>query len=244
MDPHALLPALATAGVLGVLHGLEPDHAAGIASLTGEAEDRRLSALLGACFAVGHVALVVAWVLIAYAVVGLTGVPEAFDLVGTTVVGLLLVGLSAALGIAGARRVVHAHRHRHGVEGPAHVHLHAHGPAWLPPLDVSPSHDHDHSVRTFLTVGLVGALFTLSPPLSMIAFISVIVPTSPIAGVLLALGAYAVAIVGTMAVIGGGIGTAFGVLRSRGERFHGASEILAAVVVFAFGINLLWQQFL
>ena len=40
--------ALLTAGVLGVTHAIEPDHVAGIASLTGRYGDSRLSALVGA----------------------------------------------------------------------------------------------------------------------------------------------------------------------------------------------------
>ena len=46
--------ALLTAGVLGTTHGIEPDHVAGIAALTHEAADPKLSALVGGCFAAGH----------------------------------------------------------------------------------------------------------------------------------------------------------------------------------------------
>ena len=51
--------ALATAAVLGVMHAVEPDHVAGIASVFDRYETSHRSALVGACFALGHVALVV-----------------------------------------------------------------------------------------------------------------------------------------------------------------------------------------
>ena len=56
-----LVGALVTASVLGVTHAVEPDHVAGIASLTGRFGDARLSALVGVWFSLGHVALVVGW---------------------------------------------------------------------------------------------------------------------------------------------------------------------------------------
>lgn len=55
-----VVAALTTPGLLGVTHAVEPDHVAGISSLTSEYADARLSALVSACFSLGHVALVVA----------------------------------------------------------------------------------------------------------------------------------------------------------------------------------------
>jgi nickel/cobalt exporter len=67
------LGVLATASLLGVTHALEPDHVAGIYSLTGQYGDSRLSALAGVCFSLGHVALVVCWLVVAHLLLGVLG---------------------------------------------------------------------------------------------------------------------------------------------------------------------------
>lgn len=240
MDLSTLIPVVATAGTLGVLHGIEPDHAAGIASMTSDAGDSKRSALLGACFAIGHVFLVVIWVALAYALLDMASVSQTFDLVGPIVVGILLLVLSGVLAITGLRKLVHTHEHHH--DGTGHTHLHLHLPRWLPfaAPHVGSAHQHDHSLRTYLTIGAVGALFTLSPPVSMLAFISAVVPSTTGSMVMLAVLAYALTIVSTMAAIGGGIGTLFKRLRGRSQVVHAASQVIAAAVVFVFATTLLW----
>lgn len=51
---------MATAALLGITHGLEPDHLAGISLLAGR--DVRGAARVGATFGMGHVTLVACWV--------------------------------------------------------------------------------------------------------------------------------------------------------------------------------------
>ena len=55
------------------------------------------------------------------------------------------------------------------------------------------------------TAGVVGALFTLSPPLSMIAFAATLFPADPEL-VAVAVAAYAVVITATMSALGAGVG--------------------------------------
>ena len=55
------------------------------------------------------------------------------------------------------------------------------------------------------TAGVVGALFTLSPPLSMIAFAATLFPADPEL-VAVAVAAYAVIITATMSALGAGVG--------------------------------------
>lgn len=64
----------------------------------------------------------------------------------------------------------------------------------------------------------------------MIAFVTVAMGKhwTLVAGAVLA---YAVAIVSTMAVIGGGAGTLFQVTKSRGQTVHAASQVIASVAV-------------
>lgn len=220
------LGALTTAGVLGVTHALEPDHVAGISSLTGRYGDSRLSALVGVCFGAGHVALVVAWLALSYLVLERMGYPPMLDTVATVVVGIALGVLGAALAVQGYRAAARSHGHGdHGHEDSA-PHLH---------LPFVGDDGHRHTTRTYLKTGLVGALFTLSPPLSMIAFLGSVLPSLGLGVAALAVLAYAVGITATMATIGAGVGSAFGLADGHG-RTAGLLRLAAGLLVLAFAL--------
>jgi ABC-type nickel/cobalt efflux system permease component RcnA len=243
--------SLFTAAVLGVTHGIEPDHVAGITALTHEVRDPTVSALVGGCFATGHALLVVAWVVAADALFGTTAFPPAFAQFGTLFVGILLALLSLYLGLTGTRKLVHRHRHEHEHErkheheregagdGEPHSHYHLHLPASIrPTTDGHEAHAHRHTVFEYLKIGTLGALFTLSPPVSMIAFLSVTVPEggAPVLTAIVAV--YTVAIVATMTVVGGGAGSLFKFSKARGERLHAISQVAASVIVLGFAVNI------
>ena len=262
---------LFTAGVLGVTHGIEPDHAAGIASLTSDTGEAKRSALVGGCFAAGHVLLILVWIPVGYLLFGATSVPEATETVGTIVLGVVLVLLGGVLGVTGARTFVHTHGHSHASDegdrrhrhrhlhlhsplsgnhrgssrdrGRGHDHGHTHDDGHEHDHDASetPAHTHEHTVRSYLEVGVVGALFTLSPPLSMLAFVSIVVGNTGIEGAILAVAIYAVTIVTTMASIGGGVGFVFGAASERSERAHASLQVGSAAIVFALGCYFLAQ---
>lgn len=240
MDPAVGLGLFVSAGVLGVTHGIEPDHVAGISALTHDASDPRLSALVGGCFAIGHAILVVAWIVIAYLLFGATSFPPLLEQFGLLVVGTVLALLSLYLGVTGTRRLLHRHEHEHG-DGP-HSHVHVHVP--IRPggaMADHGDHGHEHGVLEYLKIGTVGALFTLSPPVSMIAFISVVMSNRGgplVAGVVVA---YTVSIVATMAVVGGGAGSLFRVTKEKGARYHAAFQIVAAVLVLGVAVMLLLE---
>lgn len=252
MDMTVGVGLLLTAGALGITHGIEPDHVAGITALTHEAGDPKLSALVGGCFATGHALLVVLWIALAYLLFGTTSFPAVYEQFGMLFVGILLSLLSLYLGITGTRKLLHRHGHDHG-KG-LHAHYHVHLPASIRPStpdrdgdgDVDRieqeshgAHAHDHGVVEYLKIGTVGALFTLSPPVSMIAFISVAMSESGGALLVGVVATYAVSIVATMAAIGGGAGSLFRFSKARGERFHAISQVVASVLVLAFAVNLL-----
>lgn len=233
---------LLTAVVLGVTHGIEPDHVAGITALTHEAGDPRLSAIVGACFAVGHSLLVVLWIGIGWGILGLTAFPGAFERFGLLAVGFVLSILGLYLGLSGTRKLLHRHEHTHDARN--HVHYHLHLPAWLSSAvprsdDGGRDHGHDHGVVEYLKIGTVGALFTLSPPISMMAFISVVMSSAGVAEILLVIALYTVAIIATMTVVGGSAGTIFHGLKRDGEDLHAISQVLASVIVLIFAITVL-----
>lgn len=242
MTVSTALGAVAAAGVIGVTHALEPDHVAGISALTGGIDDSRLSAVVGGCFALGHVLLVVAWVVGAILLLGVTTFPPVLESVGLIAVGVLLVGLSALLGVSAARQLVHSHEHRHDGWVHAHFHLHRHGPD----RDHEPvaDHHHEHTLWEYLKIGTVGALFTLSPPISMIVFISVVVSNAPAAAVVAAVLAYAVSITATMSLVGYGAGTVYRLAHARGPRVHAALQLGVAGIVLVVAALLIGEHVL
>lgn len=239
-----IAPILFTAAVLGVTHGIEPDHAAGILSLTSESGDSRFAAVIGACFAIGHVILVGAWIGVAQLLLEATSFPKFVESFGTFVLGVVLVFLGGTIGLLARRKFVHTHEHSHEDEG-IHHHSHVH----LPIIgkdhhsSATPSLAHDHSIAEYLKIGIIGALFTLSPPLSMMAFISIVIADVGGVTVALVVGIYAITIILTMAVIGSGIGAFFTRMRERGQKIHTLAQLSAAVLVFLYGCYFLWQAF-
>ena len=227
-----VVAAVTTAGLLGVTHAVEPDHVAGIASLTGEYGDSRLSALVGACFSLGHVALVVAWLAVAWALLGRTEFPPVFDAVATVGVGAVLGLLGVAMALGGFRAVVRAGEHDHGDRTHSHPHLRLP----LPGLDPT---DHGHNAAAYLRTGLVGALFTLSPPVSMIVFAATLLPDFGGGVVALAVFAYGVAITATMSAVGAGAGAVLSATRQWDSRLHAAARVVAGVAVAALAGTLL-----
>lgn len=227
----ATVSALVTAGVLGITHAIEPDHVAGISSLTSEYGDARLSAVIGACFSLGHVALVVAWLGVASLALERTSFAPLLDTVGTLSVGVVLGSLGAAMAAGGLCRVVRTDEHAHGDVIHSHPHVHL-------PLPGFGGHDHDHDVRSYLGTGLVGALFTLSPPVSMIVFASTLLPDYGVTVVTSAVVTYGVAITATMSLLGAGAGALFGLTRERSVAFHGTAQLVVGLAVAAFAVSL------
>lgn len=224
--------ALVTAGVLGVTHAIEPDHVAGISSLTSEYGDSRLSALAGACFSLGHVALVVAWLVIASVLLKRTEFQAVYDAVGTIGVGVILGILGGTMAVGGLRRVVRTDEHDHDDRTHSHPHIQL-------PLTGGGPHEHDHDTVSYLKTGLIGALFTLSPPISMIVFSATLLPNYAPTIVGLAVLTYAVTITATMSALGAGAGALFGLVKGRSLAVHGAAQMVAGIVIVGLGVVLL-----
>jgi hypothetical protein len=237
-----LLGALVTAGVLGLTHAIEPDHVAGISSLTSEYRDSRLSAVVGACFSLGHVLLVVLWLSVAYLLVDSVTFDPIFAAVGTVGVGVILGVLGAAMVIGGLRVVLTTDEHEH--HGVTHSHLHLHLPRLLGVggrTGEDQGHEHGHGTIAYLKTGIVGALFTLSPPVSMIAFSSTLLSTSGPTVVSLAVVTYAIAITATMSLVGAGTGTLFDLTHKRGPAVYGVMQVVGGIAVAVLAASLLLE---
>ncbi|MFB6165745.1 MAG: hypothetical protein ABEJ31_11355 [Haloarculaceae archaeon] len=231
MSAASLLGALGTAGLLGLTHAVEPDHVAGISSLAGRTPDPRRSVVVGASFALGHVLLVVAWLALVAAVVHSGALPSGLDALGEASAATLLVVFGSAMAVSGFRAVVRTGSHSHGEVSHAHAHLHL-------PLPGFDAGEHDHGAVGILRTGVVGALFALSPPLSMLAFASALLPHYGAGVVTLAVCAYAVSITAAMGAIGAGTGSAFAAVERLDARTADLLRGVVGVAVVALALTV------
>ncbi|MFB6127339.1 MAG: hypothetical protein ABEJ79_08635 [Halolamina sp.] len=259
------LPILLAAATLGVTHGIEPDHAAGISALTGDADGPLEGALVGAVFAVGHVIVVVGWVAVLTVLgAGAGAAPAVLGRVGSLSAGTVLAGVAVLLAAAGSRRLrglvavpspatatgpvertlATAHRTLHGhshdgdrAHGGAGGRARGHGHGGSDDGD-DDAQSGDVSAPGLARTGAVGSLFALSPPVSMLVFVSAALPTAGPGGAVVGVAAYAVAITATLAVVGSGVGSVAAVADAGGRRLRAAFELGAAGVAFAVALSL------
>lgn len=211
------LGVVATAALLGATHAVEPDHLAGIVGVSGGAGGPR-GASVGAWFAAGHVVLVVGW--LALGTVFLDAFPAGTGPVGDATLGIVLLATGTLVG----RDAVRTYR----ATTPGR---HAHTTPLFARADGG-------SVR-FLGVGLVGAAFTLSPPLTMFGFLTGVLPRVGATGAWAAVGTYAVVIVTTMAAVGAVGGAGVGSLASHDRRLAAGGKAAASCVLAGLGVATL-----
>ncbi len=147
---------------LGLLHSLEPDHTAAMATLAGRRRSRWADFLDGASWGLGHtLALAGFGMLVLYA-----GelVPHWSERLLEAAAGMLLVGLGLWR-LRGAGCGLHRHRHRHGDIEHSHFHPHLRG--------IPHGHDQAHRAHSHapLWIGLLhglagsGAVLVVAPAL-------------------------------------------------------------------------------
>jgi nickel/cobalt exporter len=116
-----------------------------------------------------------------------------------------------------------------------HAHYHVHVPFGI---HDEHGHDHGHGGSEYLKMGVLGALFTLSPPVSMIAFLATVVPTVDAAVIWLAVGVYSLTIVLGMGVIGSGVSHVTSRLEQYGDRVHAALQLGTAGLLVVVAAHL------
>lgn len=108
--------------LLGLRHALDADHLAAISTVLAERPSFRASSAVGFWWGIGHTMtlLLVGAVVLAWDI----RIPERFELIAESGVGLLLIVLGGTLAwkLYRERWHVHSHHHDHG----PHVHLHSH----------------------------------------------------------------------------------------------------------------------
>jgi hypothetical protein len=116
------LPILGVGFLLGLRHALDADHLAAVSTVLAERPSLLASSAVGFWWGVGHTLtlMMVGTVVLTW---GLR-IPERFEALAESGVGLLLVVLGASLAIKLYRERWHLHSHRH--DGEKHLHLHSH----------------------------------------------------------------------------------------------------------------------
>ena len=108
--------------LLGLRHALDADHLAAISTVLAERPSFRASSAVGFWWGIGHTMtlLLVGAVVLAWDI----RIPERFELVAESGVGLLLIVLGGTLAWKLYRERWHVHSHHH--DDGLHVHLHSH----------------------------------------------------------------------------------------------------------------------
>ncbi len=152
---------------LGLLHSLEPDHAAAMATLAGRRRSRWADFLDGASWGLGHTLALASFGLLLLNAGEL--VPNWSERVLEAAAGMLLVGLGLRR-LRGAGRGLHHHRRRHGDVDHSHFHPHARG--------IRHSHDEAHRGHGHAPLG-IGLLHGLAGSGAVLVVAPALIVTSP-----------------------------------------------------------------
>jgi hypothetical protein len=206
--------------LLGLMHGLQPDHAAAATAMgarRGAAAWRAAARLAG-----GHAAALLLLTLLLSRVPSarLTQVEKASGIAG----GLTLaaIGIVLVFQAIRSRYVLHAHAHRHGAKDHAHLHTH--------PLEEMTRHEHGHLssiVGVGFLLGMTGARGLAMMLPNMMGPSSVLVP--------IALYATGVA-AGSMLV-----SAAIDLMRARLVALGRWLDLGSGLAAVWFGVRIAWQ---
>jgi hypothetical protein len=108
--------------LLGLRHALDADHLAAVSTVLAERPSFRASSAVGLWWGIGHTLtlMIVGSIVLAW---GLR-IPEGFEVIAESGVGILLIVLGGTLGLKLYRERWHIHSHQH--DGEQHVHFHSH----------------------------------------------------------------------------------------------------------------------
>jgi hypothetical protein len=122
MDDASYLTILGFGFLLGLRHALDADHLAAVSTVLAERPSIPASGAVGLWWGIGHTLtlLMVGTVVLTWGI----RIPEGFELVAESGVGVLLIVLGGSLAVKLYRERWHVHTHRH--DGGPHVHLHSH----------------------------------------------------------------------------------------------------------------------
>jgi sulfite exporter TauE/SafE len=227
---------LTTGFAIGLMHALEADHLAAIATIVGERKRWWSSSLIGGLWGVGHTAsLLLAGLLVLFFK---WPISERVESVLEFCVGLMLIGL----GLNALRKIarggtLHWHPHEHG--GRKHIHPHLHDKA---EVAAHSSHDESHHGYKIGTKPVwIGMLHGLagSAALLMVGVLTTI--QSPTLG-LVYIAVFGVGSIGGMMLMSSLLSLPFYLTAHRFTRLHGLARVLAGVFSLGVGLLMLWEK--
>ncbi len=207
----------------GVLHALDADHVLAVSGLSGIHRDgMKSSYAFSIRWALGHgssILLVGGLVLF----VGIA-IPERFSSIAEELVGFMLLAIGLLLLADWIRQKSSLYLHRHD-KMPLHVHMHSTG-------TVNPLHQHKHG-----TV-LVGLLHGLAGSAPLLALLPASSSDSPLMGMVYLL-IFCLAVLLSMLVFGGLLGTAFTSLQKINRQLTEMLRLLLALITVSFALYLI-----
>lgn len=226
MVPETELLSLFGVGfLLGLRHALDTDHLVAVSTVLAERPSLLASGAVGLSWGIGHTLTL----LVVGSVVLISGlhIPEEFELIAESGVGILLIVLGASLALKLYRERWHVHKHSH--DGAPHVHFHSH--------QRQDDHGHRHwmaeSIRP-LCIGMAHGLAGSAALMLMILSTTKEMGTGLLAILVFGLGS----IIGMMAI---GMTISVPVIYSRliSQRLFGAVQGLTSIVSVSVGIWML-----
>ncbi len=213
---------LAMAFGFGLLHALDADHVLAVSGLSGMRSDgMKRSYAFSLRWALGHgssILLVGGLVLF----LGMA-IPEHYSSIAEGLVGFMLLGIGLMLLLDWFRQKNSLYMHRHD-RMPLHVHMQT-------TTAVNPLHHHRHGT---VLVGLIHGLAGSAPLLALMPLSKL---ASPLAGMAYLL-IFCLAVLLSMLVFGGLLGTAFAGLQRISRQYTEMVRLLLALVTVAFAIYL------
>lgn len=122
MSDPSMAAILGLGFLLGLRHALDVDHLAAVSTVLAERPSLRASSAVGLWWGIGHTATLLAVGAVVLAL-GMR-IPDEFELIAESGVGLLLIVLGANLAVKLYRDRWHMHPHTH--DDGAHIHFHSH----------------------------------------------------------------------------------------------------------------------
>lgn len=212
---------------LGMLHALDADHIAAVSALASTRANRLDSIRFCAKWALGHGFAL----LVIGGCVYLLGstIPKQLSQCAETLVGLVLIVIGLAIFRELRHNQAHLHIHRHD-HLPPHAHWHRHRKS------ATAHHNDEHRHRhTAVMIGLLHGVAGSAPLLVLLPLSKM---ASPWVGMLY-LAVFSTAILVTMLLFGGVLGSVYQWLSHLGTRFVKFSQAIAATASIVYGGYLL-----
>ena len=227
MDSIDIMSLIGLAFGLGIVHALDADHIAAVSGLASTKGNRRDSIHFCTKWALGHG---ISLLIIGGCVFLLgTTIPHRISQYAETMVGIVLIVIGLAIYRELIRKKAHLHVHHHD-DLPPHAHWHTHEHSKKP--HHQDTHRHRHAA---VMVGLIHGIAGSAPLLVLIPLAKM---GTPWAGMLY-LVMFSLAVLVTMLVFGGVLGSVYQWLSRYGTTFVKTLKAIIATGSIGYGCYLL-----